>query len=64
MAGKHKCPVCGEYEFDEHNSLDICDICSWCDDAVQENSPDYKGGANKMSLNEAIEAYEEGKQIK
>lgn len=64
MAESHKCPICGKYEFEHRNCMDICDICDWCDDAVQEDNPDYKGGANKMSLNEARKAYKEGRQIR
>lgn len=54
---KHKCPVCGEYEFLEDNSLDICRVCGWQDDGVQEDDPDYDGGANHVSLNQAKENY-------
>lgn len=64
MAEKHKCPVCGKYFFEGYNDMDICDVCDWCNDAVQEKDPDYKGGANRMSLNEAREAYKKGIQIK
>ena len=60
MEGKHKCPVCGEYEFEEHGSFDICEVCRWEDDPIQEKDPDYRGGANKMSLNEARDAYAKG----
>ncbi|MCD8036061.1 MAG: hypothetical protein LUE88_01570 [Clostridiales bacterium] len=24
---KHKCPVCGQYEFPEEGSYDICEVC-------------------------------------
>ena len=64
MAEKHKCPVCDKYEFEEINSYDVCEICGWEDDALQEKRPDYKGGANRMSLNEAREAYKNGLQIR
>lgn len=64
MEDKHKCPVCGEFEFETWDSMDICDVCDWCDDALQEKEPDRKGGANKMSLNEAKEAYKKGEQIR
>lgn len=63
MADKHKCPVCGKFEFERRNSMDYCDECDWCDDAIQENDPDYKGGANHMSLNEAKAAYEAGEAV-
>ena len=63
MEEKHKCPVCGLYEFEEINSYDVCEICGWEDDDLQEKRPDYEGGANRMSLNEAREAYKNGLQI-
>jgi hypothetical protein len=31
----------------------ICDVCDWEDDPIQSAEPDYVGGANKMSLNQA-----------
>ncbi|MBQ8841105.1 MAG: hypothetical protein IJZ65_00545 [Ruminiclostridium sp.] len=64
MEERHNCPICNKYVFEEHNSLEICDVCLWQDDAIQENDPDYRGGANKMSLNEAKEAYKNGIQIR
>ena len=39
-------------------------ILGQCDDAIQEDSPDYAGGANIMSLNEARKAYREGRQVR
>lgn len=60
---KHNCPVCGQYEFDEEDSFDVCPNCGWGDDMCQENKPDLSGGFNKMSLNKAKEAYEKGQRI-
>lgn len=54
---KHKCPVCGRYEFPDIDSYDVCDVCGWEDDIVQEDDPDYAGGANRMSLNQARAAW-------
>lgn len=55
-----KCPVCGKYQFVEENDFDICPVCGWENDGVQMEDPDYSGGANEMSLNEAREAYRKG----
>ena len=52
-----KCPVCGGYEFEEENDFDVCDFCGWENDGVQNDDPDYRGGANFVSLNEAKTNY-------
>ena len=60
---KHKCPVCGQYEFESEGSFDYCDVCGWQDDMIKEMNPDEKYCANQMSLNEAREAYKKGKRM-
>lgn len=52
---KYQCPCCGNMTLDEEppGTYEICPICGWEDDEVQFNNPDYKGGANILSLNEA-----------
>ena len=45
----HLCPVCGKYEFPIHGSFDICEVCGWEDDAVQEEDHEF-GGANWEGL--------------
>lgn len=59
----HPCPVCGEYLFPETGSFDICEVCGWEDDAVQEDNPDEEDCANHMSLNQAKAAYARGEEI-
>ena len=46
----HKCKVCemGDIIFIH----DICMFCGWEDDGLQNEQPDYRGGANHMSLNQ------------
>lgn len=56
-----ECPVCNGYTF--LHIFDICPICKWEHDLVQEEDPDYNGGANKMSLNQAREAYRKGEKV-
>lgn len=63
MADWMKCPVCGQYEFEFEGDSDICPNCKWENDSLQTREPDYKGGANRMSLNEAREAYKRGEKI-
>ncbi len=57
---KHKCPVCGRYEFDDINSYDVCDVCGWEDDKIQEDNPDEENCANIMSLNQMKKAWKMG----
>lgn len=59
---KMKCPVCEKHEFDHNDDFDVCPICGWENDGIQNADPDYKGGANYISLNEAREQYRETKQ--
>jgi len=35
----------------------ICPVCYWENDTVQEDDPDYGGGANEESLNVARKNY-------
>lgn len=49
--------------FETLGEHDICTNCNWEDDPFQSRNPDRKGGANKMSLNEAREAYQQGKAL-
>lgn len=64
MNNKHyPCPCCGEMAFDSLGEHDICPHCNWEDDPFQSGNPDRKGGANKMSLNEAKDACRQGKTV-
>lgn len=51
-----KCPVCGKYEFEERYVFDVCSVCGWEDDGVQEQHIDMKG-ANPISLRIARSNY-------
>lgn len=57
---EYPCPCCDEPVFEALGEYDICPNCNWEDDPVQSKKPDLAGGANKMSLNEAREAYRQG----
>jgi len=52
---KYACPCCGYLSLDEPppGTYDICKVCFWEDDQLQYEDPDYRGGANDVSLNEA-----------
>ncbi len=55
---KYKCPCCGNYTLSaESGSYEVCEICGWEDDPVQLENPDFRGGANTMSLKEAQKEY-------
>jgi hypothetical protein len=55
---KYICPCCGYLTLDDKpGSFDICPVCYWEDDNIQRNDPNYKGGANGISLIEARENY-------
>ena len=54
-----KCPCCRKSMVSEY---DICEVCNWQNDPVQKIHPDLKGGANEMSLNEAIIAFRKEKE--
>ena len=47
------CRCCGALVISTLGDYEICDVCDWEDDPIQSAEPDYVGGANKMSLNQA-----------
>ena len=46
-----RCPCCGEGNITGLH--DICPVCGWEDDEVQNDDPTFAGGANKLSLEES-----------
>lgn len=58
---RYPCPCCGYLTRGQETggTYEICPVCFWEDDLVQFNDHDYRGGANKMSLNEARETFKE-----
>lgn len=53
---KYKCSCCGFYTLREESD-DICQVCAWQEDIVQREDPDFVGGPNEVSLNQARENY-------
>lgn len=51
------CPCCGSKTITTLGEYEICTVCKWEDDPTQSANPDYKGGANIESLNEAKEKF-------
>ena len=56
------CLVCNSENKGEFPNSNVCDICGWEQDEVQHDDPDYRGGANKKSLNEAKAAWKTKEQ--
>jgi hypothetical protein len=56
---RYPCPCCGNLTLDEEppGTWLICEVCWWEDDPVQFEDPEYRGGANGPSLNEAREYF-------
>jgi hypothetical protein len=58
------CACCGQKTLDPNvKFFDVCPVCGWEDDPIQNKHPDDDGGANHISLNEAKKAYAEGKDL-
>ncbi|WP_399553019.1 CPCC family cysteine-rich protein [uncultured Leifsonia sp.] len=49
------CPCCGYLTLDDprNGSYEICPVCFWENDAVQNDDPSFAGGANEPSLTRA-----------
>ena len=45
-----KCKVCGLGDIEYDN--DFCKVCGWEADTIQEENPNYVGGANIMTFNQ------------
>ena len=59
---KYYCLCCGYATLEEEagsGSYEICQVCDWEDDNVQAKDPDFSGGANEPSLNEAKKNFKE-----
>lgn len=54
-SSRWSCPCCGNRTLEEEppGTFEICPVCFWEDDNVQFEDPDFRGGANVVSLNEA-----------
>ena len=50
---KFRCPCCGYYTLEEVGTYEVCPVCYWEDDPVQESDPKLEGGANELSLYES-----------
>lgn len=55
----HICPICGKYKFNDYGLFDICPNDGWEDDPLQNENPNYSGGANNLSLNDYKKDYQD-----
>jgi hypothetical protein len=46
------CVCCGFPTLPKGSLFEICSACGWQDDPVQNDDPDFWGGANELSLND------------
>jgi hypothetical protein len=44
------CACCGFPTLPQDSLFEICPICGWQDDPVQNDDPDFSGSANDQSL--------------
>jgi hypothetical protein len=58
-----ECVCCGQKTLEIKSRYDICEVCGWEDDPIQNDDPDYVGGANSISLNMAKDAFLAGKAL-
>ena len=60
--GMVRCPVCGEFTFDEPNDNTYCENCEWFNFEFLITIPGFTGPL-KMTFEEAKKAYAEGREI-
>ena len=58
-ANEAPCPCCGYLTLEDpkNGSYEICPVCFWENDAVQNDDPSFAGGANEPSLTQARANY-------
>lgn len=59
LPGWWPCPVCQHHTLEVVGDWDVCPVCGWNSDPVQEAMHDDPTGANGISLNEARRNYHE-----
>jgi hypothetical protein len=59
---KNSCPVCGYLTLNERSGYDICSICFWEDDGIDDFEENEKSGPNHMTLKEGREIFQEAKR--
>ena len=59
---KNSCPVCGYLTLDERDSFDICAMCFWEDDGIDDFEENNYSGPNHMTLKEGREIFQDAKR--
>ena len=60
----YPCPICGEMTLSsEEYSFDICKVCGWQEDGLQQKHPDELGPNKQWTLNAAKDAWKNGKTL-
>ena len=59
---KNTCPVCGYLTLDERENFEICGICSWEDDGVDDFNKNVNSGPNHLTLEEGRKIFQKAKQ--
>ena len=59
---KYKCHCCESFTLQENPkdpTFEICPVCYWENDPLQNENPEYSGGANRVSLIQAQKNFKE-----
>lgn len=59
---KNSCPVCGYLTLEQRDSHDICGICFWEDDGIDDFEGNENSGPNDMTLKEGRVIFQEAKR--
>lgn len=59
---KNSCPVCGYFTLGERAAFDICEICFWEDDGIDDIKGNRESGPNQMTLIEGRKIFQEAKR--
>jgi len=57
----YPCPCCERFLFTQNGDYEICGVCKWENDKVQNQDPRFEGGANKENLIDYRIRYRSGK---
>lgn len=58
----NSCPVCGYLTLEERDAFEICGICFWEDDGIDDFEENEDSGPNHMTLKEGRAIFKEAKK--